>query len=73
MTQNSSESLEQLYKLFLRLKGPKEAQELVVAVVTNSIYEIQNEGLEFTAEIFSEKVTAQVNDFLKVAKATQVA
>ncbi|MBA2405206.1 MAG: hypothetical protein H0V66_10580 [Bdellovibrionales bacterium] len=70
---NTTRSMVELYKLFERLKGPVEARELIVAIVFNNIADIQDEGLVMTAEELDKRMNAHINDYLEVAKKTNVA
>lgn len=69
----SSESLVKLYQLFSKLQGPTEARDFVSTVVFLVINDIQEEGLELTPEIFNQKVSNHVNDYLEVAKSKKIA
>ena len=70
---NITRSMAELYNLFERLKGPIEARELIVAIVYNNMVDIQDEGLPMTAEELDKRISANINDYLDVAKKTNVA
>ena len=70
---STMKSIAELYKLFERLKGPTEARELVVAIIHNNIADIQDEGLLMTDEELEKRIQNHVNDYLEVAKKTNVA
>ena len=70
---STMKSIAELYKLFERLKGPTAARELVEAIVHNNIADIQDEGLLMTAEELEKRIKNHVNEYLEVAKKTNVA
>lgn len=70
---NVTKSMAELYNLFERLKGPIEARELIVTILHNNIADIQDEGVTLTAEELDKRILAHINDYLEVAKKTNVA
>lgn len=62
-----------LYSLFEKLQGPVEAKELVVAIISVTFSEMQEEGIQITPEELEKRIIASANDFLEVAKKTNVA
>jgi hypothetical protein len=70
---STTKSIAELYKLFERLKGPTAARELVEAIIHNNIADIQEEGLLMTAEELDKRIQNHVNDYLEVARKTNVA
>lgn len=73
LSMKATKSMAELYNLFEGLKGPAEARELIVAILHNNIADIQDEGLPLTAEELDKRVEAHINDYLEVAKKTNVA
>lgn len=70
---NVTKSIAELYNLFEKLKGPLEARELIVTILNNNIADIQDEGVALTAEELDKRISAHINDYLEVAKKTNVA
>jgi hypothetical protein len=69
----TSHSLASLYDIINRLMGPKEAKRSVTTALSLVICEIQDEGSEVTPELIEKKLEIYVNDFIEVAKNTNVA
>lgn len=68
-----AKAMTDLYSLFDKLQGPVEARELVVAIVSTTFSEMQEEGIKITPEELEKRIIASANDFLEVAKNTNVA
>jgi hypothetical protein len=62
------QSMADLHNQFSKIAGPVEAKELLVSIVYNSIAEIQEEGIPFTAEELDKRINIGLNDFLDVIK-----
>lgn len=61
------------YHLIEKVENSTEARNSLAGIVTLVIYDIQNEGLELTAEELEKRISIHINDFLEVAKNTKVA
>jgi hypothetical protein len=72
-TMSISQSMSQLYDVFEKLEGPIEAKELLVALLQNSLSDIHDEGLKVTPEEIERRLLSSINDYLEVAKKTNVA
>lgn len=73
LSMNSIKSVTELYKIHNKLEGPAEAKRLIEVIISNSISDIVDEGLELTSEELDKRIVDLVNDFLVVAKNTNVA
>lgn len=61
------------YHLIETVEDSKEARNSLAGIVQLAIYDIQSEGLELTAEELERRISNHINDFLEVAKNTNVA
>jgi hypothetical protein len=68
-----AKAMTDLYSLFEKLQGPIEAKKLIVAIVNSNFSEMQEEGIQMTPEELEKRIIASANDFLEVAKKTNVA
>ena len=68
-----TESMEELYKIAEKLENAQEARQLLVAIFSNVLSEIQDEGLEVTAQEVEKRLQNYLNDFIEAAKKTHVA
>lgn len=68
-----AKAMTDLYSLFEKLQGPNEAKKLIVAIVNSNFSEMQEEGIQMTPEELEKRIIASANDFLEVAKKTNVA
>jgi hypothetical protein len=64
----SSQSLETLYKIVNKIKGPIEAKNFLADVLFSAVDELQEEGLEITQEAIDKKLAEVAKDFLEVSK-----
>jgi hypothetical protein len=60
---NSNESLEQLYKLIRSKHGKKEARSTVKAILGNIIDDLENEGIEVSANHIASGLQKYLEDF----------
>ena len=68
-----AKAMTDLYSLFEKLQGPTEARKLIVAIVNCNFSEMQDEGIQMTPEELEKRIIGSANDFLEVAKKTNVA
>ena len=68
-----SQSMAELYNVMAKLKGPVEARGLIEAIVHNAISDIQDSGMPITSNNLEKEIMKSLNDFLDVAKKTNVA
>lgn len=64
----SSKSLETLYKIVHKIKGPIEAKNFLADVLFSAIDELQEEGTEINQEAIDKKLAEVASDFLEVSK-----
>jgi|GEM_PF-3550839 len=70
---NLSKLMSDYYHLIEKLEGSKEARISLAGIITLVVYDIQNEGLVVTPEELEKRISNHINDFLEVAKKTNVA
>ncbi len=70
---NTANSLASLYQIFSQLVGPIEAKESVSTAIFLVITQIQDEGLEVTAELIESRIFRYAQDFIEVAEKNKVA
>lgn len=68
-----SKTMTAYYHLIAKVEDPTEARNSLAGIVKLVIYDIQNEGLELTAEELEKRISDHINDFLEVAKNSKVA
>lgn len=73
LSMNSIKSITELYKVHKKIEGPAEAKRLIEVIISNSISDIVDEGLELTSEELDKRILDLAKDFLEVAKKTNVA
>ena len=66
-------SMAELFNIFSKLTNPIEAKELITTIVFNAISEIQEDGLAMTEKELEKRINDKLNDYLEVAKNTNVA
>lgn len=69
----ASESLSELYRIISIAINERAARESVQSAIGNVMYEIHEAGEEVTAENIDRRLELYVNDFIEVAKKTNVA
>jgi hypothetical protein len=65
---DSGKSLETLYNIILKIKGPIEAKNFLADVLFSAIDELQEEGLVVTQKALDKKLSEVANDFLEASK-----
>lgn len=71
---NSSKSIETLYRIIYKLKGPIAAKQFISETLYGIIDDIQQEGLEVSEMSIDEKLSRIATDFLEASqKQTDVA
>ena len=73
LTMKASESLSELYRIISIAVSQYAAQESVKSALGNVMYEILEAGEEVTPENIDRRLEAYVNDFIEIAKKTNVA
>ena len=68
-----SKLMSDYYHLIEKVEDSKEARNSLAGIVKLAIYDIQNEGLDLTPEELEKRISNHINDFLEVAKKTNVA
>ena len=68
-----SKLMSDYYHLIEKVEDSKEARNSLSGIVKLAIYDIQNEGLDLTPEELEKRISNHINDFLEVAKKTNVA
>jgi hypothetical protein len=68
-----SKLMSDYYHLIEQVEDSKEARNSLAGIVKLAIYDIQNEGLDLTPEELEKRISNHINDFLDVAKKTNVA
>ena len=68
-----SKLMSDYYHLIEKLENSKEARNALAGIITLVVYDIQNEGLSVTPEELEKRISNHINDFLEVAKKTNVA
>jgi hypothetical protein len=69
----SSESISTLYRIISVAISEKAAYEAVDAAFGNVMHDIREAGEEVTSENIDRRLEAYVNDFIEVARKTNVA
>lgn len=70
---NTIKSMADLINIISKVATPVEAKELITNIIFNAISEIQEEGLFVTEKELQKRINSSLNDFLEVAKKTNVA
>ena len=68
-----SKKMADYYYLIEKVENSTEARNSLAGIVKLVIYDIQNEGLELTAEELEKRISNHINDFIEVAKNSKVA
>lgn len=61
------------YNLVEKLEDSKEARNSLAGIINLVIYDIQEEGLVLTPEELEKRISRHIQDFLDVAKKSNVA
>lgn len=64
----ASESLQRLYEIIEKLKGPLEAKNFVSGEINIIISDLQDEKLPITAEAIDERLAKTAHEFITVTK-----
>jgi hypothetical protein len=65
---NSSQAIENLYKIIAERETPLEAKNLITAVVSNVLSDLQENGQAVTAQAIDEGLSKYADDFMEAAK-----
>lgn len=68
-----SKQMADYYHLIEKVENPTEARNSLAGIIKLVVYDIQNEGLELTAEELEKRISEHVQDFLDAAKNAKVA
>jgi hypothetical protein len=70
---NTFKLMEILYREMERIEGSQEAKKALSDIFSIVLHEIQYDGIEFTSEELEKRLRPYLNDFIEVAKKTNVA
>lgn len=70
---NTFKLMEILYREMERIEGSQEAKKTLSNIFNIVLHEIQHDGIEFTSEELEKRLRPYLNDFIEVAKKTNVA
>jgi hypothetical protein len=60
--------MEELYHIFKKIVGPKEAKHALLDSIAVALYEIEESGLEVTEETISDRLQEVLKDFQEASK-----
>lgn len=64
----AAESIQALYEIVEKIKGPHAAREFIVGEISILLSELQDEKISVTAEAIEERLSKVANDFITVTK-----
>lgn len=70
---NLSKQMTAYYHLIEKVENATEARNSLAGIVKLVVYDIQNEGLELTAEELEKRISSHIQDFLDAAEHAKVA